>query len=79
LTLPDRLAHAPGEGAAYYDIGFKTSGGLSSAGYTLEAVPVSTSPQAADPCGTLLFTQAGARGARDAFTPEATVARCWGR
>jgi type IV pilus assembly protein PilE len=78
LTLPTEFSSAPSAGTAYYNLGFKTPGGITSTTYTLQAVPISSTPQGTDPCGTLLLTHAGAKGAQDAFSPSSMVVRCWG-
>jgi type IV pilus assembly protein PilE len=78
LTLPTELSSVPSEGTAYYNVSFTTPGGFTSTTYTLQAVPISSTSQATDSCGTLLLTNAGAKGARGAFSPSSTVARCWG-
>jgi type IV pilus assembly protein PilE len=78
LTLPTEFSSAPSEGTAYYNLDFKTPGGITSTNYTLQAVPISSTPQGIDPCGTLLLTHAGAKGAQGGFTPSSMVLRCWG-
>jgi type IV pilus assembly protein PilE len=76
LILPGSLSRAPAEGTAFYTITFKI---LTGSGYTLEAAPVASDLQSKDPCGTLLLTHAGAKGAQGTLDKSALpIAQCWG-
>jgi type IV pilus assembly protein PilE len=64
---PFRQSPRPGEGTAMYDISVTPS----NTGYTLTAVPISTSTMASDVCGTFTLTFSGQKKS------TGDVVRCW--
>lgn len=67
------ITEAPKDGATkYYDITFLGTNTVTT--YTLQAAPKNS--MASDPCGTLTFTQAGAKGVSGA---SRTANECWSR
>jgi type IV pilus assembly protein PilE len=72
MSLPTTWASLP-PGSAMYTISLSASTATS---YTLQAVPVTGSPQASDACGTFQLDNTGARSVTSTTTSAAT---CWGK
>lgn len=65
---------SPSTGTPYYNLSYPTATPVTATTYTLQAVPIATSMQATDICGTLTIAHTGAKTFDGA---SGTVDQCW--
>ncbi|MBE1160075.1 prepilin-type N-terminal cleavage/methylation domain-containing protein [Dyella sp. 7MK23] len=63
----------PGNGQNFYTVQFPASASTSGTSFSIQAVPVSTGPQASDACGTYTLTDLGVQG----NSGNSQTSGCW--